>query len=251
MRKILIFWVLKVTLVIGFLTTFFSCVPREKIVYFQGNLDGIGEAADKYSAIIQPDDILEITVFARDQNITKYFNQESNVPGNLTYLVDEEGYIEFPVLGRIKMAGMSRIEAIAHMKELLKGEAIDPSVSLKILNYKITILGEVGNPGTYTLENEKTTLLEALGMAGDLTINGIRNNVMVIREEGGQRNFYRVDLTSSEVFNSPVYYLAQNDVIYVEPNKSQINSTSSLSKDLGVYMSVVSFLMTIVVLLTR
>lgn len=223
-----------------------SCVPRERIVYFQGDLESIQEVADKYSAVIQPDDLLDITVFAKDQSVTKDFNQESSKSGDRSYLVDEDGYIEFPVLGKIKLAGMTRSEAMDYMKEMLKSDILDPGVSIKILNYKITILGEVGSPGSYTLDNEKTTLLEAIGMAGDLSLDAVRDNILVIREEGGQRNFYRVNLTSTEVFSSPVYYLAQNDVIYVEPNKKQINSTASWPTNLSLILSITSFILMVV-----
>lgn len=232
---------------------FTSCVPRERIVYFQSDIDSIEELAGQYSAIIQPDDLLAITVFGRDMEATRIFNQESNVGGAQTYLVDEEGYIEFPFLGKVKLAGLTRNEAIQYMKGLLSEQIIDAGVSIAILNFRITILGEVGSPGTYTLENEKVTLLEALGMAGDLTINGLRDSVLVIRDEGGKRNFYRVNLLSDEVFTSPVYYLVQNDVVYVEPNQNKINAArdNSIFRNVSFAISVASFLITIILLITR
>lgn len=232
---------------------FTACVPREKIVYFQGDLESIEQLAEQYSATIQPDDLLSITVFGRNVEATRIFNQESNTMGIKTYLVDEEGNIEFPVLGKIKLAGLTRNEAIQYMKGLLSKDIIDPGVSITITNYRITILGEVGKPGTYPLQNEKVTLLEALGMAGDLTINGLRENILVVREEGGKRNFYRVNITSEEIFNSPVYYLAQNDVVYVEPNQNKINSArdSSIFRNVSFAISIASFLITIITLLTR
>ncbi|MFA7616636.1 MAG: polysaccharide biosynthesis/export family protein [Moheibacter sp.] len=241
--------------IIGFLLCFLlltvSCVPRERIVYFQGSPESVQQMAEKYSAVIQPDDLLDITVFARNTEATRIFNQESSKSGDRTYLVDEDGYIEYPVLGRIKLGGLTRNEAIQYMKGMLSAEIIDPGVSIKITNYKITILGEVSSPGSYTLENEKVTLIDAIGMAGDLTINGVRDNVLVIREEGDQRNFYRVNLTSNEIFNSPVFYLTQNDVIYVEPDKHKIKSTSTTVRDVSFLMSVASFMITLITLLTR
>lgn len=245
-----------VLMIIGLFLT--SCVPREKIVYFQGDLESIDQLAEQYSATIQPDDLLSITVFGRNEEATRIFNQESNVGmggmGNQkTYLVDEEGNIEFPVLGKIKLAGLTRNEAIQYMKGMLSSEIIDPGVSIAITNYRITVLGEVGSPGTYPLENEKVTILEALGMAGDLTINGLRDNVLVVREENGKRNFYRVNLLTEEVFNSPVYYLAQNDVVYVEPNQNKINSSrnATIFRDISFAMSISSFLLTIILLITK
>ena len=232
-----------------------SCVPREKIVYFQGDLESIEELADQYSATIQPDDLLAITVFGRNQEATRIFNQESNLMmgEGKTYLVDEEGNIEFPVFGKIKLAGLTRNEAIQYMKGMLSQEIIDPGVSITITNYRITVLGEVGSPGTYPLQNEKVTILEAIGMAGDLTINGLRENVLVVREENGKRNFYRVNLLTEEVFSSPVYYLAQNDVVYVEPNQNKINTSrnSTIFRDISFAMSISSFLLTIILLITR
>lgn len=246
--------------IILILAAFFvtSCVPRERIVYFQGDLESLEKLADEYAARIQPDDLLSITVFGRDMEATRIFNQESNVgvssgESRQSYLVDEEGNIEFPVLGKIKLGGLTRSEAILYMKGLLSRDIIDPGVSITITNYRITVLGEVGSPGTFSLENEKVTILEALGMAGDLTINGVRENVLVIREEGGQRNFHRVNLTTEEIFNSPVYYLSQNDVVYVEPNKNKINSArdTNVMRNVSFVISVASFLLTIIVLISR
>ncbi len=232
-----------------------SCVPRERIVYFQGDLESIEELAEQYSATIQPDDLLAITVFGRNQDATRIFNQESNavMGAEKTFLVDEEGNIEFPVFGKIKLGGLTRNEAIQYMKGMLSKEIIDPGVSITITNYRITVLGEVGNPGTYPLQNEKVTILEAIGMAGDLTINGVRDNVLVVREENGERNFYRVNLLTEEVFNSPVYYLNQNDVVYVEPNQNKINTArnATIFRDISFAMSIASFLLTIIILVTR
>lgn len=251
-------FVVKITvlLLMGFFVS--SCVPREKIVYFQGDLESIEELAEQYSATIQPDDLLSITVYGRNAEAVRIFNQETNAAmglegGGKTYLVDEEGNIEFPVLGKIKLAGLTRNEAIQYLKGMLSKEIIDPGVSIAITNYRITVLGEVNSPGTFPLQNEKVTILEALGMAGDLTINGLRENVLVVREENGKRNFHRVNLLTDEVFSSPVYYLAQNDVVYVEPNQNKINMArnSTIFRDVSFIMSIASFLITIIVLVTR
>src|SRR5690606_20046734 len=126
------------------------------------------------------------------------------------YLVDAEGYIEYPVLGKIKLGGLSRPEAMSHMKTLLAEYIIDPGVTIQITNFKVTVLGEVSNPGSFNLPNERITILEALGLAGDLTINGVRENILIIREIGSEKTFHRLNLTSSDIFNSPVYYLKQN-----------------------------------------
>lgn len=243
-------------IIFGFI---YSCVPRERIVYFQGDSTTIEKIAGDYAAIIKPDDLLSISVFGRDQEATKIFNQESNITnvgssGSLsrpTYLVDAEGNIEFPVLGKVKLSGLTRNEAIQYLKGLLSNEIVDPGVAISIDNYRITVLGEVSKPGTYSLSHEKVTLLEALGMAGDLTINGLRDNVLVIREEGDGKNLYRVDLTSEEIFKSPVFYLTQNDVVYVEPNQNKINTSSNTIRDVSFGISIASFLVTIIALITR
>lgn len=247
-----------------FLKTFFillatfmvSCVSREKMVYFQGDQSSIEKTVGTYAAVIQADDLLSITVFGRDGSATKIFNQESNIQttglaGRPMYLVDAEGNIEFPFLGKVKLAGLTRNEAIQYMKGLLSSEVIDPGVNINFENFRITVLGEVSNPGTYPVNYEKISLLEAIGMAGDLTINGVRQNVMVIREEGGERKFHRVDLTSDELFHSPVYYLAQNDVVYVEPNSNKINTSSNVFRNTSFAISIASFLITIIALITR
>lgn len=233
-----------------------ACVPRERLVYFQGDVSSIERAVGEYAAIIQPDDLLSITVFGREGSATKIFNQESNLQmssdlGRPSYLVDEEGNIEFPFLGKVKLAGLTRNEAIQYMKGLLSNEIVDPGVSISIENFRITVLGEVSRPGAYPIKHEKISLLEAIGMAGDLTINGVRQNVMVIREEGGERMFHRVDLTSDEIFNSPVYYLSQNDVVYVEPNKNIINTSSNAIRNTSFVISIASFLITLIALITR
>lgn len=247
-----------VVLIVGLSIT--SCFPREKIVYFQSNLESIEQMAGEYSAVIQPDDLLSITVFGRSPESTVMFNQSSNITlsgGSTnkdmlqTYLVDSEGYIEYPVFGRVKLGGMTRNQAIQYMKGLLSKEIIDPGVSINITNFRITVLGEVNRPGTFPIDNEKITVLEALGKAGDLTINGVRENILVIREENDKRNFYRVNLLSDEIFTSPVYYLSQNDIIYVEPNKNKINAAAEERANFPLIISATSIMLAIITLIIR
>ncbi len=238
-------------------TTFIvtGCASRKDIVYFQGDEEILKEA-NKYTPTIQPDDQLVITISARDFEATKPFNQvnyyyqREGEERLLTYLVDAEGNIEFPVIGKIKLGGLTRTEAITKIKSLLSEYIIDPGVAITISNFRITVLGEVAKPGTFTLPNERITVLEALGLAGDMTINGVRKNVMVIREVDGEKQIYNLDLTAKDVLNSPVYYLKQNDVVYVEPNKAQINS-STYSRNTSVIISVASLIITVISVLTR
>ena len=138
------------------------------------------------------------------------------------YIVDKEGYIDFPVLGRIKVDGITRNQLSELLKEKLSTYLKNPIVTIQFLNFKVTVLGEVKNPGSYKVTTERISLLDALGMAGDLQISGKRKNVLLIRESGNEKQFARIDLTSSDFVDSPFFYLQQNDVIYVEPNKGRV-----------------------------
>jgi len=157
--------------------------------------------------------------------------------------------IEFPVIGTLKIAGLSNVEVKEMIKGKLKEYINDPIVSVKLENFRVTILGEVSNPGPITIENERITLIEALGLAGDLGIQGRRTNITVIREENNTQIIHKVDLTSKGIFNSPVYYLAQNDIVYVEPNESKVKASktsnwplvlTSVTSVLGIVISVIA-----------
>lgn len=234
-----------------------SCVSRKDLVYFQDEprSRGLIESAPE-QLIYKPDDILTINVTAADPLAAVPFNLTIisggddlvNISGGTrlqTYLVDHNGNIEFPTLGTIRMAGLTRIEATNMLKERISEYATDPIVNIRLVNFRVTILGEVSRPGTYTLQNERITLLEALGLASDLTIFGKRQNVLLIREVEGQKRFAKIDLTSINAVNSPLYYLQQNDVIIVEPNKARIRS-SSYNQNNAVLISAIGTLTTII-----
>lgn len=238
-------------LVLAFIT---SCASREKIVYLQGD-ESTFEQVSNYIPTLQPDDQLVITISAIDAESILPFNQANNYPqGPLeqrqVYLIDENGEINYPVLGKVKLAGLTRIEAVDFLKVKLKEYIKDPGVNIVITNFKVTVLGEVARPGAFSLNHERITILEALGLAGDLTINGVRDNVMVVRETAGNKEFIRIDLTKNEMVNSPAYYLKQNDVVYVEPNKAQIQS-SSFGRNTSIIISVAGLLITVISVLTR
>jgi polysaccharide export outer membrane protein len=245
-----------------FLLFFSSCHQKEKIVYFQGNQSSSLQSTS-YNPVLKPDDILSIQVNAQDEASVKLFNLSASnasqniggyASGNPTpfgYLINSEGYIDFPILGKLKLQGLTRQQAVDLIKEKLKSYLNDAIVIIRILNYKITVLGEVKNPGTFTIPNERITLLEALGIAGDLNITAVRNNILVIREIDGKLTETRVDITKKEFFNSSVYYLQQNDVVYVEPNKVKINSALFNQTNVSTGISVVSLLVTILLLFTR
>jgi polysaccharide biosynthesis/export protein len=241
----------------------FSCTSRKKFIYFQGT-ETVSQINKNYNPIFQKDDLLSITVMGLDQDAVIPFNlpisqlYSNNIGGYAQgaptppgYLIDGEGNIDFPVLGKLKIAGLTRVAAIELIKGQLRAYVSEPSVNIRILNYKVTVLGEVRNPGTFTIPNERVTLPEALGIAGDLLITGVRQNVLVIRDVDGKKIETRIDLTSKDLFSSPVYYLQQNDIVYVEPNRAKVNSSTINAANIGIAISVLSLLITMFTLLSR
>lgn len=232
-----------------------SCKTSNQITYFQDitqNTSGIlTEQKINYEAKICPDDQLSIFVSSIDPNsvavfnlpLTSYLNPgEMNVsatPTMQTYLVNTDGCIDFPVLGKIKVAGQTRSELAENLKKKISVYAKSPLVTIKIQNFKVSILGEVNVPGTKVITNERISVLDAIGMAGDLTIYGERTNVLIIRDNNGKKTYHRLDLTSSEALSSPYYYLQQNDIIYIEPNKAR-KSNSRYSQSAQFNISVAS-----------
>lgn len=242
------------------LSLFSSCASRKDLIYFQPDSTELNTSYELNAPKLQPGDILAISVTADDVRATVPFNQISpfNSSGTLqgtnpfipTYAIDVNGNIDFPKLGRIKLAGKTRTEAMDFLRSEISNYIVDPGVIMEVRNFHVTVLGEVKSPGTYPINNDRITILEALGMAGDLTINGVRNNVMVVREQNGEKKEYRVDLTKREALNSPVYYLAQNDVVYVEPNGARIQS-SKYTQNTSIFVSIASVVITVISVLTR
>ena len=237
---------------------FCSCSMSKKIPYFKG-LESSNEEIPvvQNEPIIHNDDMLSIVVSATDPLTVAPFNlpiisysspgeeKLSTTPTMQPYVVDVNGEINFPIIGKIKIGGLKKSEAVTLIKEKLQPYLKDPIITIQFLNYKITILGEVQKPGTYTISNEHISILQALGIAGDLTIYGRRDNVLLIREkEGGKKEYIRIDLTQTNVLSSPFYYLQQNDVIYVEPNKTRINTviSAAASTNAAIYLSSISSL---------
>lgn len=236
-----------------------SCGSKKNIIYFQDEpLQENVLVSEPKELIYKPDDILTINVSALDPDTVAPFNLTLISGGNLsnpinaqgglqqqTYLVDYEGNIEFPVLGTLKIAGLTRTQLTDMLTEQISEYAKDPIVNVRLSNFTFTILGEVQSPGTFTIPDERITIIEALGMANDLTIFGKRKNVLLIREIDGKKKFAKVDLTSVNAVNSPVYYLQQNDVIYVEPNNAKIRA-SSYNQNNSVLISAIGTLATII-----
>lgn len=243
-----------------------SCISSKKMIYLQG-VDSLTNPAQviqqDYELRIKPDDQLYIMVSSKEPELlTPFANTQilgsstsgggTNIQETTGVQVDKNGKIDVPILGKIQAAGLTRLHLADEIKKRLEeGQYIkDPTVSVRIKGLKISVMGEVGSPGVHEMAGDRITLLEALSMAGDLTPTAKRTNILVLREEEGKRHTYTVDLTSGrDVLESPCYYLQQNDVVYVEPNKSiNVKGSSALSY-LGAGASIISVLASIVSLI--
>ena len=235
------------------MVNFSSCVSSEKMLYFKDDDDiKIYEKYIIYEPVIQVGDILNINVSAIDKGAAVPFNlyesPTTTDPKPLPYLVNSDGKINFPVVGSIKVEGFTTKTLTQKLTVTLADYLAKPIVNIRLTNFKVSVLGEVKSPGSYLIPNERITVIEAIRLAGDLSIYGERKTVMLIRESEGKRNFIRLDLTNKEIFNSPYYYLAQNDIIYVEPNKTKINSSATGATS-GIIISSISTLISLVSLI--
>ena len=238
---------------------FGSCQTHKKLVYFQGN-DSENDSLSfelSFTPTLKTDDLLSITVVADVPETAVPFNlnqglQNPNLNNGYTmgnqerqgYLIDENGTINFPVLGRLKVAGLKRTKFISLLEDSLKNYITNPIVNIQIVNYKVTVLGDVGKPGTFKIPNERITVLEAIGLAGDLNITGNRKNIKVFRDENGKKSEIILDLTSSGIFSSSAYYLQQNDVVYVEPNSAARNNSTVWKTSGSIFISTVALVIT-------
>lgn len=251
----------KKIVLISLITVLSSCVSKKDIVYFQNDQIDQSKFSNSYKTVFKPDDLLEITISALDLEAVKPFNLPAvayattsnsviGTPRQQLYLVDNEGFIDFPVLGRLKIGGLTRKEVIDLLSSKLDPDYVkNPTIIIRISNFSVTVLGDVKVPGTYTIPNERITVLQAVGLAGDLNISGVRN-IQVKREENGQIHTYDIDLKSNKLFTSPVYYLQQNDIVYVEPNYARSQSASA-NQNSGLFISIAGLLISIITLLAR
>ncbi len=216
-----------------------SCGTSKKSIYFSDiSKEAVNHkvAAEYYEPLIQTDDILTVNIQTIDPKATTPVNQSpgnssnSQGPGdnsNNGFLVDKDGNIEMPMLGVVKVGEKTTAEA----KEIIRKKAAtyykNPTIQVRFANFKITVLGEVVKPASYTIPNEKITVLDAISLAGDLTIFGKRDDVMLIRNNGNYKEIARLNLNSSELMSSPYFYLRQNDVLYIEPNKTKISANNA------------------------
>ena len=233
---------------------FTSCSNTKKIVYFNNVKDAtFTSTGEDKPIIIKPNDILSITVSSLNAEASAPFNLQNNnvsrattVNGSNTeaggYLVNPDGTLELPILGTVKAAGFTKEQLRDNITNLIlsKKLLVDPIVDIRYLNYEVTVLGEVARPTVIPVPNEKISLLKALGLAGDLTIYGKRDNVLLIREENGKKITRHIDLNSPDFFNSPYYYLQPNDVVYVQPNATKAATASRSQQYLPIIFSVLS-----------
>lgn len=239
------YYLLKISMLLVVALQLTSCGSAKKSSYF--NEVGNNTFASYYEPlepILQKNDLLSINITSLNAEVTEMFNIANNVGGIQTpgYLIDQDGFIRFPVLGKIAVAGLTKKELREYIREELisKRLLMEPIVDIRFMNFKVSVLGEVNQPAVFTIPNEKVTLLEALGMAGDMTIYAQRNNVLLISEEDGIKSTRRIDLTSDELFTSPNYYLRPNDIVYVQPNDRKVRNTSNATQWFSVILGSLS-----------
>lgn len=253
MKKITLLFLLLLAL------TQVSCVSKKKYYYLQGDYN-MGNAAANYEPIIQKDDRISIVVMTYQRELSEPFNLSvggnGNVGGgnimnnpNAGYLVDSEGTIDFPTLGKLSVAGYTIEQLRLMLTDKLKAYLVDPIINIRILNFKVTVLGAVLNPGVKTFSTNRVTILDVIAESGDVTPFGRRQEVLIIRDYQGVKSFNTIDLTKADLVNSPFFYMDQNDVVYVRERKAKIDATAL--PNLPIIVSSISFLTTMILLLTR
>jgi polysaccharide export outer membrane protein len=236
-----------------------SCATKKEILYFQDSQElNMKAIENSFEPIIEPNDILYISVSSIDEEVTKPFKRTIASEGSATsnniqlqgYLVDSDGNIRFPVLGSLSVMGKTRGTVEKELKTKLSEYIKDVVVDVRIINFKVTVIGEVKMPGVFRIKDERVTLPEAIALAGDFTEDGKRSEVTVIREVDGVRKVARIDFTKSDVFTSPFYFLKQNDIVYVEPSLKGVRK-SGFIPDVPALLSLVTVVLSTVILLTR
>ena len=235
-----------------------SCVNTRQSTYFNDATDAniVPNNADTTSPLIQKNDILSIVITSLNADASAMFNLPSSTvnstvtnAGNnqigVGYLVNSDGYVELPIIGNILVAGLTSKAVKDHITDVLvqKKLLIDPVVSVHQLNYEVTVIGEVGKPSVINVPSEKISLLKALGLAGDITIFGKKDNVLLIREINGKRTVKRIDLNAANFLTSPYYYLQPNDVVYVEANRNKVANSSTFRQTIPIVLSGLSLIL--------
>lgn len=238
-------------LAIFVITLFSSCKSQQPLGYLQDFSDTSGKVQVKYpEPLIQKNDVLSIIVYsdAIDGGATDAMYNLANFGGGGTaatqgFLVDHEGYVQYPRIGKIKAQGLTKPQLAEEIKNKLTGSLQNPSVLVRVINFKVTMLGEVSRAGPISLPSEKVTILEAIGLAGDITIYGKKDDIVVLREVDGAVEHGKVDLTSKDVFDSPYYFLRQNDVVLVNPNKNKARlSEQVFNQRLNIAFSIINMI---------
>lgn len=232
-----------------------SCASSKKLNYFNDedkNEPILKQDIINYAPTVQYGDMLNVNVTSIEPELAIPFNimeiQDNRMIRQIPYLVNADGTINFPVLGKIKVDQMTTQEVTRLIHERLLPYLKDPTVTVQLMNFKVSVLGEVSNPGSFTILNERINIPEALALAGDLTIYGKRKTITLIREQNNTREFIPIDLTDKSIFSSPYYYLSQNDILYIESNKTRVNSskvgpnTSLLVSSLSILISLAAIL---------
>ncbi|MDT0559373.1 polysaccharide biosynthesis/export family protein [Ichthyenterobacterium sp. W332] len=240
---------------------FSSCASKKEVLYFQDAKEKGALTVSYKSPTIQPNDILDIKIETLVPEVAIPYNKGANSQIQTAsidllmlngYLVSTENTINFPVLGEISVKGITTKALESKIKKLLEEgkHLINPGVYIRILNAKVTILGEVNAPGTYNFTEQNINILQALGYANDLTINGVRDDVMIIREVDGIRTISHLDLTSAELLNNPYYTIQPNDIIYVNQNNPKVK-TAGFVGNVGTVLTIASLALSVTILLTR
>lgn len=238
-----------------------SCASRKDVVYFQDVSNFETQVnTNTFVSKFKVDDLVSINVSSLNPEASTPFNLtggttevSSAIGERVDYLVDEAGEIDFPVIGKLKIEGLSPEELRILLRGKLSDYLKDPIINIRLRNFTVTVLGEVNAPGTYPVDGEQITILEALGLAGDLSITGVRENVLVIRDFNGTKVYTRINLLSKNMMKSSVYYLTQNDVIYVAPNKAGVSASNvDANTKASIAVTLFSVLITsTIILLTR
>ena len=231
-------------------SSFASCVNTKKVAYFSDVKDStLITSKAGLEPVIQKKDILSISVSSLSKEATVLFNMPNlpvtltpateNMPQTAGYLVGQDGTIKFPILGNIPAAGLTQKQLENNITQMLVDKKLlfDPIVTSRFLNFRVTVLGEVNRPGVVNVPSEQISILEAIGQAGDLTIYGLRDNVILIRQEGPDKLVKRLNLNSSQILQSPYFFLKSNDVLYVEPGKAKVASTDRTQQLLPIIFS--------------
>lgn len=234
-----------------------SCASASQIEYLQ-NIDTVQlhELTTKYEARIKKDDLLSIIVSGPDKTVVMPYNLTLSEMSNgyssnpeqstLAYLVDNNGEINFPILGKIKVEGMTRSGLVNYLTERISQDVRDPIVYVSFKNYKITVLGEVRSPGTYNMDSERINIFQALGRAGDMLLTAERDDVILIREVDGTPTYHKIDLRNASILNSDYYYLQQNDILYVRPSSQRVAAATTATGVWGTIFSSITTLLSVV-----